>query len=247
MKGFLRALGFLTVVPVRREAAGDGDFTRAAPWFPCVGLLIGTTLALAHGALHAVFPPLLSSALVVAFWAALTGGLHLDGLCDSCDALFASVTRERRLEILRDPHSGAFGTTALCLFLILKVAAVDELQAPAWLPLLLAPTAARWLVLAVATRPSARPEGLGAVFGRGLGRRQLLQAAPVPIALLIVSFYSSGWRGPAALLLAVVATGCAALAAAWRLGGITGDILGLSIELAELSTLLPFTIESPTQ
>ncbi len=251
MRGLRIALGFLTVFPVQRGTFGDGDLARAAPWFPWIGLLIGTALALAHGALDAAFPPLLTSALVVTLWTALTGGLHLDGLCDSCDALLASVPRERRLEILRDPHAGAFGVAGLCLFLILKVAAVEGLRAPAWLPLpclplLWAPTAARWLVLAVASRPSARPAGLGAAFARGLDRKLLLYAAPAPLALLIVSLFSSGWRGPAAALLATVAAGGAALAASRRLGGITGDILGLTIELAELAALLPFCIEGVT-
>ena len=66
---------------------------------------------------------------VVALWAALTGGLHLDGLADCGDGLLAAATPERRLEIMRDSRLGAFGGLLLALFLILKVLATGTIPA----------------------------------------------------------------------------------------------------------------------
>jgi adenosylcobinamide-GDP ribazoletransferase len=250
MDSWRLALGFLTAIPVRSGLV-EGGLGRAAVWFPAVGLVLGALLAAAGALLSLVFPPLLTAGLVVVLWAALTGGLHLDGLADCCDGLFAAVPRERRLEIMRDPHLGAFGAIGLALFLILKVAALAAILStpPAALSasgfphsafriphsaLLLAPTLARLLLLPVALLPPARPGGLGAGFAQGLKPARIALAAVLPLALILLA----GWGAAAA---AMAAGGAAALAA-WfaraRLGGVTGDVLGLTVELSELAALL---------
>jgi adenosylcobinamide-GDP ribazoletransferase len=211
-------------------------------------------LGLTRLLLGALFSPVLAAALLVALWAALTGGLHLDGLADCFDGLLAAVPPERRLEILRDPRLGAFGGIGLALHLLLKTLAVASLPAfslslplpfalglllPASLaPLLLAPALARWLILPVALQPMARPGGLGAEFALGLSRRALLISALIPLGVALLS----GPRGLlAAALAALVAAGLVLLALR-RLGGLTGDVLGLVVELAELVVLLTFAM-----
>src|SRR5690606_23854022 len=103
------AVAFLTTLPAPRVPFSPDGLGRAAVWFPAVGLLIGLVLCLVAWVAHYLFDPWLAGALVVAAWAALTGALHLDGLADCCDGLFAPVPPERRLEILRDPRVGGFG------------------------------------------------------------------------------------------------------------------------------------------
>src|SRR5690349_10909663 len=127
MNDFLLAIGFLTVFPVQTSAPESGGLGRVGRWFPTVGLVLGVILAAVHFLLGQLFSPLLTAALVVALWAALTGGLHLDGLADCCDGLFAAVSPERRLEIMRDPRLGAFGGLGLILFIILKILAIASL------------------------------------------------------------------------------------------------------------------------
>jgi adenosylcobinamide-GDP ribazoletransferase len=240
---FQLALGFLTVLPV--HLAGPlqpGDLGRAAFFFPWIGLLLGAALAGAHALLGRSFPPLLAAVLVVALWAFLTGGLHLDGLADCCDGLLVSASRERRLEILRDPRLGTFGGTGLALHLILKTAAVAALSAPWALPaLLLAPALARWLILPVARQPMARPGGLGADFALGLGRSSFFAALLLPLALAALG----GWRGGLAIALAALAVLAAVRLARLRLGGVTGDVLGLTVELSELAVLIAFSVRLP--
>lgn len=239
MKNLLLALGFLTAISVRTSAPHPGDLGRAARWFPAIGLALGGVLAGAHFVLGNVFPPPLTAALVVALWAGLTGGLHLDGLADCCDGLLAAVAPERRLEIMRDPGIGAFGGIGLTLFLILKALAVASLPHASrftFHALLLAPALARWLILPVAAQPSARPGGMGADFALGLSRSTLIVAAVIPLVLAIVG----GWRFVIAAALAhLAAFGIVRLARA-RLGGVTGDVFGLTVELAELTVLLTF-------
>lgn len=236
------ALGFLTAIPVRTDAPEPGALGRAGLWFPLVGGLLGLTLAAANYGLSLLFQPFLASALVVAIWAALTGGLHLDGLADCCDGLFSSAGRERRLEIMRDPRLGSFGVAGLTLFLIVKVLALTSasLEAPATLfPLFaFAPAVARWLILPVALQPQARPGGMGADFAAGLNPLTLILAAVLPLIL-------AAFGGPR-YWIALAAAGLAALAAAAlarsRLGGVTGDVYGLTVELAELAVLLVFAV-----
>ena len=225
------AIGFLTTLPVPSHDLAPDAMRRAAPWFPLVGLGIGALLAGVAWAASWLFPPAVTAVLVVALWAALTGALHLDGLADCGDGLLPPVSRERRLEIMRDPRVGAFGVTVLVLVLLLKAAALASL-AVTWPALLLAPLWARWLLLVAARRPSARPGGMGASLGPVLDARRLALAALLPIVL------TGGvgvWHAPV-----IAATGTALLASLgvlWlaqrRLGGVTGDVFGAVVEVSE--------------
>jgi adenosylcobinamide-GDP ribazoletransferase len=243
----LIALGFLTIIPVRTSAPEPGDLGRAGVWFPIIGLVLGVILVAAHFWLGQLFSPLLTAALVVALWAALTGGLHLDGLADCCDGLFAAVSPERRLEIMRDPRLGAFGGLGLILFIILKVLAVASLTSSSFvlgpwsfvlgpLSFVLSASLSRYLILLVARQPSARPGGLGADFALGLTPRVFMLAALIPLALILLG----GWRALIAAVLAHLVAFVIIRFSRARLGGVTGDVLGLTVELAELTVLLTF-------
>ena len=120
MRDFLNAFRLLTILPVPGGELRAGDTGRAAGWFPAVGLCLGALPALVFVLLGPVAPPPLQAAMTLAVWIALTGGLHLDGLGDSFDGLGYAGSRERRLEIMRDPRIGAFGVTGLALILLLK-------------------------------------------------------------------------------------------------------------------------------
>lgn len=225
------AVSFLTTLPVPTHTFAADALRRAGLWFPVVGLGIGALLAGAAWAAGWLFSPAVTAVLVVALWAALTGALHLDGLADCSDGLLPPVSRERRLEIMRDPRVGAFGVTALVLLLLLKTAALASLPVT-WPALLLAPTWARWLILAAARRPSARPGGMGASLGPVLDARRLVLAALPPLVLTGVVGI---WH--AVVIVAAGAAVMAALGVLWlaqrRLGGVTGDVFGAVVEVSE--------------
>jgi adenosylcobinamide-GDP ribazoletransferase len=202
--------------------------------YPFVGLVLGGLLALAQWVFQAILPPLISAVLTVAAWAVLTGGLHLDGWADCCDALPATVTPERRLEILKDPRLGSFGGIGLVLLLMCKFTAIASLPHGS-AALILAPTLGRWAIVNVAAVfPLARPDGMAAHFRAGLARRQLAWAALT--AVLVCG--AAGWGG----LVAFVGAAAAAIAlgrwAASRLGGVTGDVYGAACELVEAVVLV---------
>src|SRR5512136_1137121 len=202
----LGAFSLLTVLPVPfRWLDAKRPPARAMAAYPLVGLALGLVLTLASCLLQAVLPSLLAAALTVALWAFLTGGLHLDGWADCCDALPATVTRERRLEILKDPRLGSFGGIGLALLLMSKVAAVASLprgSAAQGAALILAPILGRWAIVNVAAVfPLARLDGMAAHFRAGLARRELTWAA-LTTALVCGA---AGWGGLVAFVGAAVA------------------------------------------
>lgn len=228
MNNLLAALALLSIVPVRRELSYSAG---AFQYFPFVGALIGLFLVSVDLALRPFLPPLVVAALLVMLWAMLTGGLHLDGVSDACDALFAATSRERRLEILRDVHMGAFGATGLIFVLMLKFAALNEVN-PIFL--FLAPVLARWAMVYAAAYPPARDTGMAALFRSGLTRRILAVTTLVTLALCV----PFGHAAAAAWVAAVVVSTLVARLAMARLGGLTGDIYGLICESVEISVLI---------
>lgn len=256
-----RAFSFLTTLPVPARQSEPPDTVRlalgrAAVWFPFVGLVLGLLLGAVNWVLARFFTPLLAGALLVSLWAALTGGLHLDGLADCGDGLLAATTRERRLDIMRDPRLGSFGGLSLILFLLLKILAVAELAylphqlglglpaplapdaavVPAIVPLVVAAVTARWLILLAALQPAARPGGLGAAFAAGLQPTALWAAGAFTGAVALLG----GAPGLAAVLVAHLSAVVVFGVARARLGGLTGDVFGLTVELAELVVLLVY-------
>ncbi len=93
-----------------------------------MGLCIGALVAGSFALLQIYFSHGISAALALAFWVVLTGGLHLDGLADCFDGMFHASNPERRLQIMKDPHTGAFGVIGLILVLLIKFSALTSLS-----------------------------------------------------------------------------------------------------------------------
>jgi adenosylcobinamide-GDP ribazoletransferase len=233
--GALVAFRYLTTFPLPRSRTA-GDLGRAASWFPVVGLVLGGCLALASLAVDRAFPPGVGGMLLVLLWAALTGGLHLDGLADACDGLGGSWSRERALAIMRDARSGPYGVAAIVLVLGLKAAALASLpEGLAWRTLMLAPVLGRvGPVLLVRLCPPARPDGTGHAFAAGVRWPALALAGLIAVAVSLATL------GPWGAL----PFGAAGLFVWWlagylrrRLGGFTGDTLGALVETIEAGVL----------
>lgn len=242
MRFFWLALSFLTTLPAPQLPYIPGGLSRSAVWFPLVGMIIGGILGAASWGLHLIFPPAITAVLITTLWIMLTGGLHLDGVADCCDGLLASTSAEKRLEILRDPRNGTFAVLGLILFVALKITAVFTLLQQnnvVIIPLLLAPTVARWLILPTAKQPLARGSGMGNEFAQGLTARILGTAVLLPIFITIYS----GWQGVIAILCAHLTTWWWIHFAKKRIGGVTGDVYGAVVETAELAILLTFCIQ----
>jgi len=239
MKYFLTAFNLLTTIPL--PASKDwqaGDSGRASVWYPFVGLVIGGLTWLTWMGTTRLFPPPVAGILTLVVWVALTGGLHLDGLADCCDGLLASTSVERRLEIMKDPRLGAFGGIGLILVLLLKTATLSTLTPETSLGIILAASLARWCILPAGLMPLARASGLGADFAAGFRRWYIFVGVIFPLALAL----ALGTRGVISLLAGLSAAALILWLAKSRIGGVTGDVFGLVVEVVETVSLLVFSI-----
>ena len=241
MRSFLTGLGFLTILPVPdRYTLNGAGLGKAAGWFPSIGLILGGMVALAKYILDQFLPTPMSSSLTVAFWIGMTGGLHLDGLADCCDGMMNSAPPDRRLEIMKDPRVGTFGVLGLILMVVLKTSAVNALSGKElWISVMLSTCLARWAILWMIHQPAARPEGLGASFMQSVRYADILMGGILPVALGIIA----GLRGLTVIALVGIATWGFTRLARIRLGGLTGDVLGCTVEMAELLTLIVFAVQ----
>jgi adenosylcobinamide-GDP ribazoletransferase len=240
---FAAAVQFLSILPVpgsaqlfEKDKVTPG-LVIGCEYFPLVGLLLALLLWLLVLVFAPFVPQLVLAALLVAALVMLTGGLHLDGLMDSCDGLFGGRTRERKLEIMRDSRVGSFGVLGAACLLLLKFALFASLKVHA-LPFALMMTLppARWaMVLALRVFPSARPSGLGAAFHQAVTTERLLVAGIIALAIALVLGQLIG------LLVWMAATVTALLLGFWitrSIGGLTGDSYGAIEEVVEVVALL---------
>ncbi|MEF2279946.1 adenosylcobinamide-GDP ribazoletransferase [Deinococcus sp. YIM 134068] len=224
------ALTFLTTLPLPHvREVREGDFARASAYYPLAGYAVGGVVALVLW-LPLPLPEGVRAALAVGAWLAVTGMLHFDGLVDSADALFAMKSPERRLEILRDVHVGAFGL-ATGVLALLTLWSLLSAPLPVFAPVVAAVVARTVLLAPMNLYPAARQESLGARSREGRWGVALLLTVP---ALLL----PGAW---VAVLAAFAAALLVARFAASRLGGgLSGDVYGLIVVTAELVALGAF-------
>jgi len=232
---FANALMFLTVL--RLPAAGEFTPVEAArcyAFFPLVGFLLGAAALALAVLLRPVMPPLLLAVWVCAGMTLLTRGFHLDGLADLADGVGGGYTPARRLEIMKDSATGAFGSLALVFAIIFKVSAMQTLiTAQSWVPLALIPALSRLAIVLTAYKNTyARPEGgLGKAGVEHLDTGTVLVAglSALGFTLLLAPRSAPVYVG-AVILCALLAR---FLAQRW-LGGVTGDVLGAANEVTEV-------------
>jgi adenosylcobinamide-GDP ribazoletransferase len=222
--------------PEPREI-GPGLMGMSVPWYPAVGLLLGALIALTATVLAPVDSGV-AAALVLMLWVWSTGALHLDGLADSADAWVGGIaSRERTLEIMKDPRSGPAAVTAIGLVLIAKWAGLQALMAggSAGLLILMPLLARAQLPLLMLTTPYARARGMASEQMAQLPRRAAW-AATLMAAIACVSI--AGWIGLALCAMTLAVFGLSRRAMMRRIAGFTGDTAGAVVEITETVLLL---------
>jgi adenosylcobinamide-GDP ribazoletransferase len=220
----------------------DGpDVGYAARWFPLVGAGLGAAGALiARGLDHVTaLPPMLGALLIVGLGAWVTGAIHLDGLADMADGFGGGRSRDEMLRIMRDPQIGSFGGIALVLVMSLKVVALATLleRHTAGAFLVAAPALSRWTIVALsAWLPYARAEaGLGQAVAGGCDTKGIMFATAATAVVVIALLRTHGlilWTLATLVMVTVGRT------ARRRIGGVTGDVFGASVELTETAVLV---------
>ena len=209
-------------------------YTMAA--FPLVGTLCGAAVWLWAWLCRITgFGPVLTGAGIALAPVLVTGGIHLDGFCDTTDALASHAGRERKLEILKDSHCGAFAVIATACYLVFAGALCSELvldrAALGCLALLFVFSRAA-SGLAVASFPCAKDSGLVHAFSDAAAKRQ------TRVVLSLILLAAGGtlvWLGGLWMVLAAALMFGVYYAMSMRIfGGITGDLAGWFLQWCEL-------------
>ncbi|WP_129642236.1 adenosylcobinamide-GDP ribazoletransferase [Peristeroidobacter agariperforans] len=235
----LMAIQYFTRVPMPAWVGHSAENLGSTPrYFPAVGALIGAIGALVLWATSVVLPGPLPVILSTAFTVFMTGAFHEDGLADTFDGLGGGATRERALEIMKDSRLGTFGTAALVLTLLVKIAALSELPVTFAIVVLIAGHAfsrACAVTLIFAGNLVSNPElSRARAVAQTMGRGELIFALVVGIAPL----YCCGTHAIAGFVCSVVVLYVLARWFMHRLGGFTGDTLGATQQLTEIAFYL---------
>ncbi|MEO0986487.1 MAG: adenosylcobinamide-GDP ribazoletransferase [Cyanobacteria bacterium J06639_14] len=232
----IAAITFYTCIPIPQH--WPMNFVGIARHAPLVGVGIGGILAAADGVLTWLGMPIgTRSALVIVVWIFVTGGLHLDGAMDTADGL-AVPDKERRLAVMADSRTGAFGVMAAIIVVGLKGVALMDLEAARWFGLMAAAGWGRWgQVVAIARYPYLKAEGKGAFHkAHAHPATDWLLGFAALLCLLGITILRSPDRGWVVLGTAVGGCGIALATGAWlnrQLGGQTGDTYGAIVEWTE--------------
>ncbi|PLS15012.1 adenosylcobinamide-GDP ribazoletransferase [Bacillus sp. M6-12] len=243
--GFLINLQFFTAIPVRTALPLDAAYIKkAVQTFPLLGLLQGSVYA---GVLYLMLNGTPFSQLAIAFllWLLtilLTGGLHLDGWMDASDAFFSYRDIERRLEIMKDPRTGAFGVLSVIVLLSSRLVFIFEITGNAsfasYLMIAAIPFLSRQVMGYLLIRAGlAKQEGLASFFQKKAGSTSLIGYLVYTMFFCAAVYFLADDVLPSIVIMLAAALFMAVSLKKkivdW-FGGITGDVIGASVEGTEL-------------
>ena len=224
-----------SALPVPQFAWNQKNMRYAMCAFPLIGVVIGGLWCLC-GALPLPMPAKAAGFCLIPVW--VTGGIHLDGYADTCDALCSYGDTQKKLDILKDPHCGAFAVIRLCsyfaAYLCLAACVQFTLRVGAlWTLALILERALSGL--AVAAFPMAKNTGLAHTFATAADRTTVRRVLGCLSIVLAVALFALG--GGVLVLAAGVTLWRYHRVAVKQFGGITGDLAGWFLQKAELYML----------
>ncbi|HEY0713939.1 MAG TPA: adenosylcobinamide-GDP ribazoletransferase [Polyangia bacterium] len=250
--GLRAAIMLLSRLPVGRGDLSPAARRWASAWFPLVGAALAATAGVVADLVTPALGSFLAAVLALGVFAALTGALHEDGLADTADALGGARDRAQIFVILKDSRHGTYGVLALALVLLIRLGALDRLQAittgltALLLAGLLSRLALTWMLFSL---PYVTPAGSArsADVAHG-GTGQVVLATALALACLAALGVSAALPWASLVTATVVTLGTATglgLVFFRRAGGITGDFLGATAQLTEAATLLALVALHP--
>lgn len=239
-KLFFIAQTFLTRIPTPKlSAIEEKELSSSLLYYPLIGLCLGGILVLVAFILSSLvessaYPVV--AAFIVTLWVLITGALHLDGLADTADGFVGGQgSLERTLTIMKDPVSGPAGIASIFLVLIVKYSAVVAIlnSDMSYWGLLLAPVVARATAIGLLTySPVAQQQGLAFE----LKKTEFPEVVALILCLIaVIVFFVLNIYVLIVISVLMYTLRCWAIT---RLQGVSGDILGLSIEVVEAVFLI---------
>ncbi len=235
------AFSMYSRIPMPRVEWTENGIKYALCFFPLVGVAIGAVMTgFSRLAQRSGLGILAYACMGTAIPILLTGGIHMDGFLDTADALGSCQPAKRKLEIMKDPHTGAFSVIGCGVYLMIYLAVFSELETRMF------PAAAGVYVLeralsgwSVVSFPKAKKDGLASVFANRAHKRTV-QAAMVVWGLSAAVFLiraGGGAAGGLAVLFSLVLLAGYRRMALQEFGGMTGDLAGYFLQMSELGML----------
>jgi len=243
LKKILIAIQFLTILPVNfKKKIEPNYYWQSMSYYSFVGLLIGSILFCVYLFLIKFISPLLTSVIIAALWARITGALHLEAFVDAVDGFSAATEKKRILAVMKDPNCGSKGATALFFLIAIKIALLNDIPRHNILPcLLLVPAIGRWSIVCAASLCNyAREEGgLAKEYVKNAGIKEFLISI---IILLIAGFIILKIKFLIIFIIPAAFTFILIFYLKKKIGGVTGDLLGALNEVIEVITLSTFLL-----
>ena len=247
MKRFIGLLQFMTRIPIKADVGFDEEFHKSIVYFPLVGFVIGLISFFIGSLAIRIFDPFITSIPIVAGEVILTGGLHIDGLGDTFDAIYSNRDKERMLEIMKDSRLGTNSLLAILFLVLIKIGLLNSaINSNLMCLIIFMPMISRLGVIVMLYKTvTPRKVGMGNIF---IGKATLCMfiTAIVYTIVIIVAIskfiFLSTNLNIIKLLLSIVAVMIFDYLFKKhiykKIDGVTGDILGCTIELGELIFLL---------
>ena len=249
---FISILQFLTRISIKKDIGYDPHMERGIVYFPVVGAVIGLLLFVGFRAFSWLFSGIdniyLLATLILILELIITGGLHMDGFGDTFDGFFSYRSKDRILEIMKDPRLGTNGLLAIVVLVVLKIVAMATLiYYNLAVYLIFMPIVGRLagVFLTYKTRP-ARENGMGNMFIGKCSTSALVLASLFTALSAIAIEYLIGFKTYIFIYLYLIGSMVLIFVLSRlliglsyrRIDGITGDLLGCVIEISEVVFLI---------
>lgn len=244
-ESFIIAFSMYSKIPMPRCDWREDNMSYAMCFWPLVGAVIGALWYIwGIVRMHVDMTQSFFAAILLLIPFLITGGIHLDGLLDTADAMSSWQTKERRLEILKDSHAGAFAVICGASYMVLYLGAAGEVTKECLPALCLGFCVSRtFSALSVENFPNANPKGTAAAFGKNSLKQKVNAVLAFYLVLLAAA---SVFLDPlSGLLMMAAAALCFAFyhhMALKYFGGITGDLAGFYVCISELAMVLAVVI-----
>lgn len=241
LKGFAQSMSMYSAIPVPGLKWDSRADRHMLAMYPLVGAVIGGLWMGAARILKGLeLPALPCGALLTVLPLLLTGFLHLDGFMDVCDAVLSRRDKARRLEILKDSHTGAFAVISLGILLMLQFSAVHTLflERERLLFLLIPILSRGWSGLGLLRLPLLEGSSMGAWARKDTGPWHGVFLGLCAAAAALALGIWGGLPGIAAAAAGTAGYWLAVWFAVGQLGGVSGDVSGYALCISEAASLM---------
>lgn len=247
MKRFIGLLQFMTRIPIKADIGFDEEFHKSIVYFPLVGFVIGLICYIVGMLGIRVFDSFLTAILVVGCEVIVTGGLHIDGLGDTFDAIYSNRDKDRMLEIMKDSRLGTNSLLAILFLILIKVGLLNSIISAnlLWLVILMPILGRLGVIVMLYKTVTPREKGMGNIF---IGKASLsMFIIAILYSIVIIIVLSKFIFLVTNLILVKLLTSIVVVMLFdylfknhiyKKIDGVTGDILGCTIELGGLVFLL---------